>query len=1347
MQVRTFLLVAISVFIGNYLYSQLISETYTSSGSFIVPPGVTEISVECWGGGGAGGGATANNNGGGGGGGGAYARRNITVTPGQSFSFVVGQGGQGTTDYGAAGGTTHFNSFQVSAVGGNGGGDNDGGAGGTGANPNLCVGDVKFGGGNGAPGLAGEAGAGGGGAGSLQNGANASGMTSGIGGLEFGGDGGAGRNNYGHGNNGSSDGFGGGGGGGRKGGLISLSRNGGNGANGALRISYHVPQCNDISDGIVYAQDNLLCPSQSTEIVLTGDLLEYNGLVLQWQISTDEDNYNDIPNANEVVYITENLENISTEVIEFHYRCKIYCEHTDEFDYSQPTTVSVLPENSEIILYVKTDGNDNLSGLSWDNALQSVQKAIDIAAEYECITNKEVWVANGVYHPTKILSDFNGQQTATEFKSFIIYPGVKVYGGFQGSETSREIGIEGGRQISGEEMWDFIYPTIFDGSPENSYHVVWFASEEFSSLSYYDIEAVIIPETINSRSVLDGITIKGGFANSNIRIEDAANSRQNFIHLTGGGAVMTGNSEMRNCIVENNRAKYAGGGVAMYKNAVISNTLVRNNELIGANLYEFPGGTLGFGYSFWRSQGAGIAAYGSLDAFGLIENCLIENNTGQANDNYPETASDLNNKENFGGGLFLYMASTINTKVQNNSIAINPSEHEIGSGSSAGGGIFMYSRAVLDGCEVNNNGYVAGSQLGAGIYVDDKEFEAVNYSQLAIKNCFVHSNLAGGAIVNDANYLLIESSQISNNIGNGVQAYSNAKNSQTINSIITNNSGSAWHISSNSINQGNRLINSTVARNSSGVIVGNNNGHEIVNCIVWANNTNSSTISNALISYSAFSFVPPAGTGNIQISTNNELGPKFSNPTNWYGYNVSGWANADWSLLNQSPCVNSGNMSLLPDEIITDIFGNPRIMGCEIDMGAFESNEGAPEVIFTVNEDIIENNYLADFCFGQEINLVFYEALSGELPYTISWTVNDDLQHPLSGSEIIIEEEGQILFSAIPEPGNYEINIIELYDANNCYVDISEFYAEFTVILPEPVFSLNDYELSEFAEINLCEGENLTLIFDEPISGNYPFTISWVFDEDEEHELSGNNVEIYSAGQVLIDEILAVGEYSLEITEIYDDFGCAANLNEFSALINIKDLPAAQFELNGYSYEEGMTFNICSGNSIEFVFVDAETGEYPFLLSWIINDESEHEFSGQNLSITNPGQIIFDISPEPGNYSLRISDFRDSYSCEDISLEEFSVLFTVDDCTFAEAETISDISLYPNPANSVLFLGSSDFKNIRDISIINTEGKLVINKYPTSEITEISIEKLPPGLYLIIIQTQEKKITEKLIIE
>jgi hypothetical protein len=46
-----------------------ISVTYNSSGSFVVPAGVTEVTVECWGGGGRGSTRTTNGEGGGGGGG------------------------------------------------------------------------------------------------------------------------------------------------------------------------------------------------------------------------------------------------------------------------------------------------------------------------------------------------------------------------------------------------------------------------------------------------------------------------------------------------------------------------------------------------------------------------------------------------------------------------------------------------------------------------------------------------------------------------------------------------------------------------------------------------------------------------------------------------------------------------------------------------------------------------------------------------------------------------------------------------------------------------------------------------------------------------------------------------------------------------------------------------------------------------------------------------------------------------------------------------------------------------------------------------------------------------------
>jgi hypothetical protein len=48
------------------------SITYTSSGTFTPPAGVTSVQAECWGGGGAGGGRSNDAGCGGGGGGGAY---------------------------------------------------------------------------------------------------------------------------------------------------------------------------------------------------------------------------------------------------------------------------------------------------------------------------------------------------------------------------------------------------------------------------------------------------------------------------------------------------------------------------------------------------------------------------------------------------------------------------------------------------------------------------------------------------------------------------------------------------------------------------------------------------------------------------------------------------------------------------------------------------------------------------------------------------------------------------------------------------------------------------------------------------------------------------------------------------------------------------------------------------------------------------------------------------------------------------------------------------------------------------------------------------------------------------
>lgn len=172
-------------------------ETYTSgSGTFTVPSGVTSITIEVWGGGGGGGGGDAGsgNNGGGGGGGGGYTVKNdLSVTPGQTFTYTVGDGGAGAVGdsgtYGVAGGTSNVGGTYIANGGGGGGPGNDGpgGAGGT-----ASGGDVNIQGSTGITATSNIGGAGGAGAHGGTGGAGGSSSVAGSPGTAIGGGGGGG---------------------------------------------------------------------------------------------------------------------------------------------------------------------------------------------------------------------------------------------------------------------------------------------------------------------------------------------------------------------------------------------------------------------------------------------------------------------------------------------------------------------------------------------------------------------------------------------------------------------------------------------------------------------------------------------------------------------------------------------------------------------------------------------------------------------------------------------------------------------------------------------------------------------------------------------------------------------------------------------------------------------------------------------------------------------------------------------------------------------------------------------------------------------------------------------------
>ncbi|MDR4469758.1 MAG: right-handed parallel beta-helix repeat-containing protein [Nitrospira sp.] len=260
-------------------------------------------------------------------------------------------------------------------------------------------------------------------------------------------------------------------------------------------------------------------------------------------------------------------------------------------------------------MYVTPTGTGD--GSSWANATGDLQAAIDNCAI------EEVWVAEGTYKPTAYPYGCVGCNNVRDY-AFVLKNGIKVYGGFVGTEAALADRVPGHETIlSGDvdnnDIWD-------DG---NAYHVVMaFKSEDI---------------------LLDGLTIKHGYGlagggspcieGEGVDRNDGALILSNVTTATLNNVVFMENSGRRtifnkgssvtntlnatNCLVLNNT-----GGVALSNSQgtmnIINCTVVGNTGFSNPALESSPPATV-TNCIFWNNNNKGGIPFGNNVTYSDIQ--------------------------------------------------------------------------------------------------------------------------------------------------------------------------------------------------------------------------------------------------------------------------------------------------------------------------------------------------------------------------------------------------------------------------------------------------------------------------------------------------------------------------------------------------------------------------------------------------------------------------------------------------------------------------------------------------------------------------------------------------------
>lgn len=341
-----------------------------------------------------------------------------------------------------------------------------------------------------------------------------------------------------------------------------------------------------------------------------------------------------------------------------------YQESIDQVRYYErkltPAEIDILynEDKPRTTLYVNANATGSNNGSSWTNAYTNLETAITNAT-----SSNEVWVAAGTYKPTG----------TTRTSTFLLKPGLAMYGGFNGTETLRE-------QRNPKNN-----VTILSGDVNGDDNATITATETTRQDNLYHVISVRNSAVM---IIVDGFTITGGNANGPTLTSGAASAQ--YYHTRGGAIylnpyIMNDNIylKVQNCILEKNSGSDTGVAACYFAGGVnyqgfrldLDSCIIRNN-FSGTNSQILIAGAGGFNWN-------GISE---------IKNCLFNNNTSTS------------------GASCLYLsASTANGGTQN-SISVDVINSTFSNNTGTSGNTIKTdngSNTRFKNCIIYNNGSTA----------------------------------------------------------------------------------------------------------------------------------------------------------------------------------------------------------------------------------------------------------------------------------------------------------------------------------------------------------------------------------------------------------------------------------------------------------------------------------------------------------------------------------------------------------------------------------------------------------------------------------------------------------------